>query len=82
MNLNLASFVMGPGGQDAQYRLHAVVNHSGSSSFGHYTAYCKVGEEEHDRRWYFFKDAAVSAARESDVVSRHAYILFYERVPL
>eukprot|EP00438_Fugacium_kawagutii_P011833 Skav236775 [mRNA] locus=scaffold1361:32085:49540:+ [translate_table: standard] len=82
MDLDLAPFVMGPGGQDAQYRLYAVVNHSGSLSFGHYTAYCKVGEEEHDRRWYLFNDATVSAARESDVVSREAYMLFYERVPV
>lgn len=82
MDLDLAPFVMGPGGQDAQYRLYAVVNHSGTLSFGHYTAYCKVGEEEHDRRWYLFNDAMVSAALEADVVSREAYMLFYERVPV
>ena len=40
-----------------QYKLYAVVNHSGSLSYGHYTAYCKVGEGS-DKKWYFFNDAA------------------------
>jgi ubiquitin carboxyl-terminal hydrolase 4/11/15 len=63
----------------AQYRLYAVVNHSGSLSFGHYTAYARVGENE-ERPWYHFNDATVSHAREEDVVSKAAYILFYERI--
>jgi len=81
LDLDLDPFVVGPKATTRRtlYRLYAVVNHSGSLSFGHYTAYCKVGEEP-NRQWYFFNDATVSAARESDVVSREAYLLFYERV--
>lgn len=80
MDLDLDPFVVGPKATTRQlYRLYAVVNHSGSLSFGHYTAYCKVGEEP-SRQWYLFNDATVSAASESDVVSREAYILFYERI--
>eukprot|EP00439_Symbiodinium_sp_Y106_P019780 s4138_g2.t1 len=61
-----------------QYKLYAVVNHSGSLSYGHYTAYCKVGEGS-DKKWYLFNDARVTQASESDVVSPEAYLLFYER---
>lgn len=80
LDLDLAPFVVGPSSASAQYRLYAVVNHSGSLSFGHYTAYCKVGQDPDRTRWYHFNDATVSAASESDIVSREAYLLFYERV--
>ncbi|CAE7454305.1 USP8 [Symbiodinium natans] len=68
----------GPQMEGEQYRLYAVVNHTGSLSFGHYTAYCKVGEGS-DKKWYLFNDARVTPASESDVVSQEAYLLFYER---
>ena len=39
MDLDLDPFVVGPKATTRQlYRLYAVVNHSGSLSFGHYTA--------------------------------------------
>merc|ERR1711959_274352 len=62
----------------AQYKLFAVVNHSGSLSCGHYTAYGRIGEGA-SRQWYFFNDASVTRAEERDVISQAAYILFYER---
>ena len=42
LDLDLAPFVVGPSSTSAQYRLYAVVNHSGTLSFGHYTAYCDL----------------------------------------
>ncbi|CAJ1425880.1 unnamed protein product [Effrenium voratum] len=77
-DLNLAPWIVGPC-DGAQYRLYAVVNHTGTLSFGHYTAYCKVGEGS-DRKWYYFNDASVTAANEADVVSDQAYLLFYEKI--
>jgi ubiquitin carboxyl-terminal hydrolase 4/11/15 len=80
IDLNLAPWVKGalPEG-GAQYRLYAVVNHSGTLNFGHYTAYARVGEDV-ERPWYHFNDATVTPANESEVISKAAYILFYERV--
>mmetsp|Transcript_99083 Transcript_99083/g.317845 ORF Transcript_99083/g.317845 Transcript_99083/m.317845 type:complete len:842 (-) Transcript_99083:58-2583(-) len=63
----------------AQYKLYAVVNHSGTLSFGHYTAHCRVGDGE-QRQWYHFNDSTVTRAAESEVMTRSAYILLYERV--
>ena len=57
------------------YDLYGVSNHSGSLSYGHYTAYCK-GEDE---QWYYFNDSMVDKINESYVVSEEAYVLFYKR---
>jgi len=77
--LDLSQWLAGPPTEEGeQYKLYAVVNHSGSLSYGHYTAYCKVGEGS-DKKWYLFNDARVTQASESDVVSPEAYLLFYER---
>ena len=42
LDLDLAPFVVGPSSTSAQYRLYAVVNHSGTLTCGHYTAYCDL----------------------------------------
>lgn len=68
-----------PSEHGAQYRLYAVVNHSGNLGGGHYTAYGRVGDGP-DRQWYHFNDSTVTRANESEVVSKAAYIFFYERV--
>lgn len=81
LDLDLAPFVVGPSSTSAQYRLYAVVNHSGTLTCGHYTAYCKVGQEADRSRWYHFNDATVTpVSEEKQIVSREAYLLFYERV--
>eukprot|EP00746_Dinoflagellata_sp_MGD_P139412 gnl/MRDRNA2_/MRDRNA2_72878_c0_seq2.p1 gnl/MRDRNA2_/MRDRNA2_72878_c0~~gnl/MRDRNA2_/MRDRNA2_72878_c0_seq2.p1 ORF type:complete len:870 (-),score=165.90 gnl/MRDRNA2_/MRDRNA2_72878_c0_seq2:427-3036(-) len=80
VELDLSSWVQGPlPDHGAQYRLYGVVNHSGTLSFGHYTAYGLVGEGD-NRQWYLFNDSTVTRAEEKDVVSKDAYMLFYERV--
>jgi len=81
LELDLSPWVRGPvSKEDAQYRLYSVVNHSGTLSFGHYTAYGRVGEG-HDRPWYNFNDSTVSKVENvEELVSEAAYILFYERV--
>lgn len=80
LDLDLTPWVLGPSDEkECQYRLYAVVNHSGTLRYGHYTAYGRVGEGP-DRQWFLFNDSTVSKADESQVVSQEAYILFYERV--
>ncbi|KAK2551661.1 Ubiquitin carboxyl-terminal hydrolase 15 [Acropora cervicornis] len=40
------------------------------------TAYAKNVKDE---RWYSFDDSSVSAVDESQIISKAAYVLFYER---
>jgi len=77
--LDLAPWVRGGKPEvSTRYELYAVVNHSGSLGFGHYTAYGRVGDP--GREWYHFNDATVTKISAEGVVTKAAYILFYERV--
>lgn len=58
------------------YDLVAVANHYGGLGGGHYTAY---GKNRETRQWHYFDDANVSNASEENVVSKGAYVLFYQR---
>ncbi|WOO79490.1 Ubiquitin carboxyl-terminal hydrolase 4 [Vanrija pseudolonga] len=58
-----------------KYDLYGVSNHMGTLSSGHYTAFVRSSDQ-----WMFCEDSRVQPAREVDVVSRPAYILFYKRV--
>jgi len=79
-HLDLSPWIRGPRDEDRRhYSLYAVVNHSGSFGYGHYTAYGRVGEGD-NRRWYHFDDSSVTRADEAEVVSKAAYILFYESI--
>ncbi|CAM9576922.1 unnamed protein product [Choristocarpus tenellus] len=56
------------------YDLFAVVNHTGTMSQGHYTAFVReVG------RWFRFDDTWVTEVDEEEVLGSKAYILFYMR---
>lgn len=55
------------------YNLYAVVNHYGDLNGGHYTAFCKLENQQ----WYTFSDRDVSRLDDSSVCSQAAYILFY-----
>merc|ERR1711964_475931 len=79
LELDLGRWLRDPAPEcGAQYKLFAVVNHSGSLTSGHYTAYGRIGEGA-SRHWYSFNDRSVTRVEESDVISKAAYILFYER---
>ncbi len=58
-----------------RYRLAAVSHHSGSLSFGHYTATGRQGEA-----WRYFNDSSVSETSISRAQSHDAFILMYEAV--
>ncbi|KAH9503414.1 Ubiquitin carboxyl-terminal hydrolase 2 [Bulinus truncatus] len=62
-------------GRRVLYDLYAVSNHSGGTSSGHYTAYCR---NPYSGEWYLYNDARVSSVRSNEVVSSEAYVLFYE----
>ncbi|KAK1331672.1 hypothetical protein QTO34_009645 [Cnephaeus nilssonii] len=61
---------------DFLYDLYAVCNHHGSLQGGHYTAYCR---NSLDGQWYSYDDSMVEALPEEEVITRGAYILFYQK---
>lgn len=61
------------------YNLYASSNHFGTLSGGHYTATCKVKDEDKKEAWYCFNDQTVRRMSENEVVSPNAYVLFYAR---
>ncbi|XP_054480742.1 ubl carboxyl-terminal hydrolase 18 isoform X2 [Anoplopoma fimbria] len=68
---------------DCKYTLHAVVVHSGTATFGHYTAYVC---DRVNQRWFYADDSHVEPVSWQDVQSaygghgRHtAYMLMYRR---
>ncbi|XP_016077893.1 PREDICTED: ubiquitin carboxyl-terminal hydrolase 43 [Miniopterus natalensis] len=61
---------------DFLYDLYAVCNHHGSLQGGHYTAYCR---NSLDGQWYSYDDSTVESLLEDEVITRGAYILFYQK---
>eukprot|EP01065_Artemidia_motanka_P035058 TRINITY_DN4299_c0_g1_i1.p1 TRINITY_DN4299_c0_g1~~TRINITY_DN4299_c0_g1_i1.p1 ORF type:complete len:854 (+),score=158.44 TRINITY_DN4299_c0_g1_i1:47-2608(+) len=58
-----------------QYHLYGVINHYGSISGGHYTAYTTIAD-----RWYCFDDSYVSEVKENicQKARLSGYVLFYK----
>ncbi|XP_076125184.1 ubiquitin carboxyl-terminal hydrolase 4 [Alosa pseudoharengus] len=75
-DLNMSEFVCDPKAEPYVYDLIAVSNHYGGMGGGHYTAY---GKNKVDGKWYYFDDSSVSSASEDQIVTKAAYVLFYQR---
>ncbi|CAH1392970.1 unnamed protein product [Nezara viridula] len=75
-NLRLAKYIINPSEQDVKYDLVGVINHYGTLSGGHYTAYCKNQKSE---GWYCYDDDNVTPIRSEDILGQAAYVLFYMR---
>uniref|UniRef100_G3N760 Ubiquitin carboxyl-terminal hydrolase n=1 Tax=Gasterosteus aculeatus aculeatus TaxID=481459 RepID=G3N760_GASAC len=75
-DLNMSEFVCDPKAGPYVYDLVAVSNHYGGMGGGHYTAY---GKNKVDGKWYYFDDSSVSSASEDQIVTKAAYVLFYQR---
>ncbi|XP_078399300.1 ubiquitin carboxyl-terminal hydrolase 4 isoform X1 [Cetorhinus maximus] len=75
-DLNMTEFVYNPKAGPCIYDLVAVTNHYGGMGGGHYTAYAK---NKIDGQWYYFDDSSVSGASEDQIVTKAAYVLFYQR---
>ncbi|XP_053325397.1 ubiquitin carboxyl-terminal hydrolase 4 isoform X2 [Spea bombifrons] len=75
-NLNMSEFVCDLTAGPYLYDLVAVSNHYGGMGGGHYTAYAKNHE---NGQWYYFDDSSVSPASEDQIVTKAAYVLFYQR---
>ncbi|XP_039189947.1 ubiquitin carboxyl-terminal hydrolase 4 [Crotalus tigris] len=75
-DLNMSEFVGDPAASPYVYDLIAVSNHYGGLGVGHYTAYAK---NKLNGKWYYFDDNNVSPASEEQIVTKAAYVLFYQR---
>ncbi|XP_066525061.1 ubl carboxyl-terminal hydrolase 18 isoform X2 [Hoplias malabaricus] len=67
--------------REASYKLYAVIVHSGSCAFGHYTAYIHSVQEG---AWYYIDDSSVYKASWKEVQGTYggfgtAYMLLYRR---
>ena len=69
--LDLSSFI----GFAPPLKLVAVIYHYGEIDNGHYTA--SVLDQEQNK-WYLFNDMSANQIRPTEVISQHAYILFYQ----
>ncbi|KAM5153968.1 ubiquitin carboxyl-terminal hydrolase 4 isoform 4-T4 [Callospermophilus lateralis] len=74
--LNMSEFVCDLSARPYVYDLIAVSNHYGAMGVGHYTAYAK---NKLNGKWYYFDDSNVSQASEDQIVTKAAYVLFYQR---
>uniref|UniRef100_A0A674K7S4 Ubiquitin carboxyl-terminal hydrolase n=1 Tax=Terrapene triunguis TaxID=2587831 RepID=A0A674K7S4_9SAUR len=75
-DLSMSEFVCDPIADPYVYDLIAVSNHYGAMGVGHYTAYAK---NKVNGKWYYFDDSSVSVASEDQIVTKAAYVLFYQR---
>ncbi|XP_075993530.1 ubiquitin carboxyl-terminal hydrolase 11 isoform X2 [Genypterus blacodes] len=60
----------------SRYDLIAVSNHYGGLRDGHYTSYA---QNKDDGLWYYYDDSKVTNAREEQIMTNAAYVLFYRR---
>ncbi|XP_077582894.1 ubiquitin carboxyl-terminal hydrolase 4 isoform X1 [Stigmatopora nigra] len=75
-DLDMSEFLSDPKAGHHTYDLVAVSNHYGGMGGGHYTAY---GKNKVDGKWYYFDDNSVSPSSEDQIVTKAAYVLFYQR---
>ncbi|XP_042307624.1 ubiquitin carboxyl-terminal hydrolase 11 [Sceloporus undulatus] len=59
-----------------KYDLIAVSNHYGGLRDGHYTTFAR---NKDSATWFYFDDSSVSAVSKSQIESKAAYVLFYQR---
>ncbi|GAU92529.1 hypothetical protein RvY_04599-2 [Ramazzottius varieornatus] len=82
--LDMSKSIVGPGdGGPYIYDLYGVVNHRGSTWFGHYVAYTRCYQvpntQDDEIPWRSFDDEYVQTETKLDGISSSAYLLFYRR---
>ncbi|XP_060038462.1 ubiquitin carboxyl-terminal hydrolase 11 isoform X2 [Erinaceus europaeus] len=79
-DLDFSEFVIKPQNEAApelyKYDLIAVSNHYGGLRDGHYTTFAC---NKDSGQWHYFDDNSVSPVSESQIESKAAYVLFYQR---
>ncbi|XP_077001360.1 LOW QUALITY PROTEIN: ubiquitin carboxyl-terminal hydrolase 11 [Tamandua tetradactyla] len=79
-DLDFSEFVIKPQNESNpelyKYDLIAVSNHYGGLRDGHYTTFAC---NKDSGQWHYFDDSSVSPVAESQIESKAAYVLFYQR---
>jgi ubiquitin C-terminal hydrolase len=73
LKLDIEKYISNRNKINKTYELYAVCNHIGSLNGGHYFSFIK----KHDK-WYLCDDDDITEIDESNIISNHAYILFYK----
>lgn len=76
-NLDLSEFMGSNQPGQHIYDLYGCINHIGSLGQGHYTSYAK---NRMNNKWYSFNDSSVREIQETEVCTKSAYVLFYNKV--
>lgn len=74
-NLDLSKYVCGYQKHKYIYDLYSICNHTGSNLGGHYYAYIKNS----NGKWYEFNDSNVKEIENKNLITYHAYCLFYRK---
>uniref|UniRef100_W5UFB2 Ubiquitin carboxyl-terminal hydrolase n=1 Tax=Ictalurus punctatus TaxID=7998 RepID=W5UFB2_ICTPU len=78
--LDFSDWLLRKTGSDSEppsrYDLIAVSNHYGGLRDGHYTSYAR---NKDNGQWYYFDDSKVTYAKEEQIMTNAAYLLFYQR---
>jgi len=61
---------------NTHFSLYAVCNHVGSATGGHYYSYCKNFNDS----WYEYNDDKVYTRKIDEIVTPHAYCMFYRKI--
>lgn len=77
--VNIEAIESNSGLPSTKYKLIGVVNHLGSLNRGHYQAICRSILTNH---WYSYDDSKVVPISQDEVLSRDAFIMFYQRLDL
>jgi ubiquitin C-terminal hydrolase len=76
-NLNLRKYVKSAS-ISTNYNLLGVINHYGTLESGHYTSYVK---HHFENEFYLYDDSRVRLVLDKkEIVTKNAYVLFYERI--
>ena len=73
-NLDLKKYCIGYDKKKSIFSLVGICNHIGSLNSGHYYSYCKQNND-----WYKFDDTSVSKINKDEIITKHAYCLFYKK---
>ena len=76
-SLNLTKYLIGKNkGENYNYELYGISNHSGNVNGGHYTSYIK----NVNNKWYSYNDTTVKEIPVNEIFSPKAYCLFYRKI--
>ena len=74
-DLDLSKYIIGYDKKSYVYDLYAVINHSGGTYGGHYTANVKIANGE----WYNFNDTLITKLSINSVITAKSYCFFYRK---